>query len=43
MAIAGTHQTEVTNFDEAWREDVLEETADELLSRQSTESDLFGG
>ena len=43
VTIALTEQAVVTDLDEPIGEDVLEEAADELLSRKGTESDLLSG
>jgi len=43
MTITGAEQTIVTHLDEAWREDVLQEAADELFSGDRTTLNLIGG
>ena len=42
MTITGTEQTVITDFDEARREDVLEEAADELLGGDGATLELVG-
>src|SRR3989449_7004106 len=42
MTITGTEQAEITDFDEARREDVLEEAADELLGGNGATLELAG-
>ena len=43
VTVAGTEQTVVTDFDEAWWEDVLQEAADELRGRHRAVLDLRSG
>ena len=43
MPLSGAEQTVVTNFDEAWREDVLEEAADELCGAHGAVLQLVSG
>ena len=41
--MSGAEQAVVTDFDEAWWEDVLEEATDELLSGESAVAELVSG
>ena|SRR5450432_392254 len=41
--MGGAKQTVVTDFNEAWREDVLQEAADELFRRQRASLNLISG
>lgn len=43
MTLGGAEQTVVADFDEAWREDVLEEAADELLCLEGAVLELVRG
>ena len=42
LTITGTEQTVITDFDEAWWEDVLEEAADELWRGDGARLELVG-
>jgi len=43
VTLGGAEQTVVADFDEAWREDVLEEAADELLCLEGAVLELVRG
>jgi len=43
VTITGTEPAEVAHFDEAWRQYVLEEAADELLGGDLTGLELISG
>jgi len=43
VTVVGAEQAVVTDFDEAWREDVLEEATDELSRGHRAVLELLGG
>ena len=43
MALRRTEETVVTDLDEAWREDVLQEATNELLGRDGATFELVSG